>query len=144
MLRDYKTENGGNMNFMFSDAWFQLYESKGWIFCIIHGDDIKGWMGVPFYGVERAKARYMEMLNQYFTFFLLGHHHKEAMLPSDNGEKIINGNWVGGNSGSKMWMAANNPNQWMFTINEDEGIATREKIFFVNRKESKPKVKIYK
>lgn len=142
-LTNYKKENGGNIEFQWSDAWFQLLKSKGWVFCFIHGEDIKSWMGMPYYGVDRAKAKYMEMLNSYFTYFVLGHHHKEAELPSDNGEKIVNGNWVGGNDGSKIWMGSNNPNQWIFTINEKYGILLREKIYLKTRHESKPKIKIF-
>jgi len=142
-LHNFKVENGGNMKFQWSDAWFQLWDSCGWIFCFLHGDDVGRWMGLPYYGVDRAKAKYMEMLNQYFTYFVMGHHHTEAILPSDNGEKIINGNWVGGNSGSKMWMGSNNPNQWIFTINRKYGILLREKIYLKTRHDTKPKIKIY-
>jgi len=45
---------------------------------LLHGEDIKGWMNIPFYGLERSDARYKEMLHDFgisYDYYHCGHHH---------------------------------------------------------------------
>lgn len=58
---------------------------------ITHGDCIRGWMGVPYYGIERLKGReYIRRAtrNEKFDYILMGHWHVPSLL---SGNVLING-----------------------------------------------------
>ena len=80
-------------------SWWYLDTIQGWNFLLLHGDDIKSWNGLPYYGIDRADARWTKLLNSknmHYTYLELGHFHAPTELPSVDGEKIINGCWPGG------------------------------------------------
>jgi len=50
---------------------------------LLHGEDIKGWMNIPFYGLERSDARYKEMLHDFgisYDYYHCGHHHQSVQI----------------------------------------------------------------
>jgi len=58
-LRDYE-----NVDFNISESWYMVVEKLGWRFLLVHGDDIRAWMGIPYYGLERSESRYQRMLSE--------------------------------------------------------------------------------
>lgn len=75
---------------------FHIPEQEQFRHVIIHGDQARAWMGIPFYGMERAGARLQSMLGLTLDYIHAGHHHNEADWPSNRVEFLLNGSWVGG------------------------------------------------
>lgn len=101
-------------------------------FLLLHGDTIKGWNGLPYYGIDRADSRLTKMLAAHgksFRYLCLGHHHNPADIDSPNGEKILNGTMVGGSDFSiNLLHTSSRPSQWFLGVN-DSGITWRYKIY---------------
>ncbi|CDQ41752.1 metallophosphoesterase family protein [Virgibacillus salexigens] len=101
-------------------------------FLLLHGDTIKGWNGIPYYGIDRADSRLTKMLQSQgktYKYLCLGHHHNPGDVDSPNGEKILNGTMVGGSSFSiNQLHTTSRPSQWFFGINKEAGITWRYKL----------------
>ena len=59
--------NYKNINFNLNKSWMQMATVQNKKFLLIHGDDIKSWGGLPFYGLQRAEGRYRSLLEQFKT-----------------------------------------------------------------------------
>ena len=88
---------------------------------LLHGDNIKSWMGVPWYGIERAAARLQQLLagnNQYFDFVEIAHFHRTGEIQTPGGAMFINGSVIGGNDYSLGAMfASGEPQQTLKMFN---------------------------
>jgi len=49
-------------------------------FLLNHGDSVKGWSGVPFYGIERHFRRLHSLYNMIIDFELMAHFHNPSTL----------------------------------------------------------------
>jgi hypothetical protein len=87
-----------NVDFLIPNAWSVNLDINGIGFNISHGDDIKGQMGIPFYGMVRRQSKLMALNNvthgTRIRYFCLGHHHVSACLADLDGEIIVNGAWT--------------------------------------------------
>lgn len=59
-----------NVSFDISKSWYQLVYVNGWVFLLEHGDSFKGWGGIPFYGAQRAKMNFQDLLQDYQLEFV--------------------------------------------------------------------------
>lgn len=111
--------------------WY-MQNILGYGFLLLHGDTIKAWNGIPYYGIDRADARLTKMLTakgKTYQYLCLGHHHNPGDVDSSNGEKILNGTMVGGSTFSiNQLHTTSRPSQWFFGISKEEGITWRYKI----------------
>ncbi len=133
-----------NVTCHFPQAWFQVVETWGWTHLLVHGDDIKGWGGLPFYGIQRAVAKYQQVLQKPVNYLHCGHHHSEAALSSSLGDAIVNGNWIGANSFSKVIVEANTPVQLIHGVTAENGIEWTRKVFLRTREDMKPRITVYR
>ena len=88
-----------------------------------HGDNARGWMGIPYYGVDRAYRRIANLYNMIIQYEMVAHHHTPAKL----GDHIfMNGSYLGGSdlSINKMGLASL-PSQKIFYFHKHYG-ANRE------------------
>lgn len=112
-------------------TWWHLVDIRGSRFLLTHGDQIKSWMGIPYYGIDRADANITTLLQSQgiaYDYMIIGHHHNAASVDRPQGEKIVNGNWPGGSIFSLHKLnRATEPSQTMLLVGDD-GIALREKI----------------
>ena len=69
---------------------------NGWRFLIAHGDTVYGWMGIPYYGIERDMGREahkrMDRPAKRFNYISVGHWHVPAVLQN---KVLINGSLSG-------------------------------------------------
>jgi hypothetical protein len=88
---------------------------------LLHGDNIKSWMGVPWYGIERAAAKLQQLLaanNQFFDYIELAHFHRTGEIQTPGGAMFINGSAIGGNDFSLGAMfASGEPQQTLKMFN---------------------------
>jgi len=118
-----------NVEVHISKSWWMLVERMKHSFLLVHGDDIRAWMGIPYYGIERSESRYQKMLGRTgegFHYFCCGHHHQEAAIKS---RIFANGSWVGGSEFSiKTLQAASAPTQLLFSVHPVFGVTWERNI----------------
>lgn len=97
----------------------QIGEKKFWL---EHGDTVRAWTGIPFYGGKREKANIADILaqfGQHADYMLVGHHHNPAIFEG----LFYNGSFVGGDLfsiGRLRRMSL--PSQNLFGINPKRGM----------------------
>jgi len=103
---------------------------KGHDFLMLHGDDIRSWAGIPWYGINRAIANLREVLMNIgkgsFRYTCLAHFHNTGDLEANYGERLINGAWTGCDPFSlEALFSSSQPRQQFFGVNETRGITWR-------------------
>lgn len=107
-----------------------MFETLGQSFLVIHGDEVKGHSGIPFYGFTKLDGKMIRLAETVYDYCLSGHIHQPATIPNGSGgEFIISGDWVGGNNLSKYIVAASRPQQRALLIGRKYGVATDERIY---------------
>jgi len=111
-----------NVTYNFPRAWWQVVSSMDHGFLLVHGDDIKGSTGIPFYGAEKAEGRLRGMIPEPFEYLLIGHHHRYCTFETNLGEIIFNGAWPGGSTYSlKKMQLTSRPSQLMWGVDKRHG-----------------------
>lgn len=86
-----------NVDFSIPNAFNVNMEIEGHGFNVSHGDDIRSWNGIPWYGLERKTRRLMALnasTDRKISYFCFGHFHTPASQAVLSGETLINGTWV--------------------------------------------------
>lgn len=114
------------------ETWFAIQEVQGWRFLVHHYDVVRGWMGLPFYGLDRYDRNFSRLLHahgQDYHYMIGGHFHNFADVETPVGEWIINGAWPGASYHSLRNLAVGSrPSQTMFGVHPKHGITWRYKI----------------
>lgn len=122
----------GNVHFKIPRAYSAIVNINGWNFFIEHGDDVKSWNGIPYYGIERKTRRVMSLHASRETFihyFVYGHFHTPTMLTNlGKSETIINGAWYRTDPFSLSLGYYTEPAQWMHGVSPKKGITFRFKV----------------
>jgi transposase-like protein len=112
-----------------------LFETLGHTFLTIHGDELKGHAGIPFYGFQRLDGKAIRLSEVIFDYGLSGHIHQPASIPNGSGgEWNTQPDWVGGNNLSKHIVAASRPGQKLLIVGAKQGICSEERIYFDDRR----------
>ena len=118
-------KNEPTIHFDIPFSFFHRVDVLGHQHLLMHGDDIRSYYGVPWYGIKRTVGNLTEIFaaqGDYPEYVLLGHFHNKGTLDRYRGEIILNGSWPGGNEYSLGHMAATNePKQVMYGIHPDKG-----------------------
>ena len=127
-LRGYE-----RMSFHIPKAFYTIVDIENTQVLLLHGDNIKGWAGFPWYGISRATRSLRETFaadGRSFDVVTMGHFHNALELDTPTGPLIVNGSFKGGDefSVSRVY-AANRPVQTLFLIHEDFGVVARELLF---------------
>jgi hypothetical protein len=126
-LLEEKMKNQPLYNFAIEPAGNCNFDVVGNLFSMIHGDEVRSWGSLPFYGMTRKDAQMIRTLNVIPEYVLLGHHHQPASIPIGYGEWLMSGNWVGANNLSGQ-VGSNTPQQSLFMVDPELGVLTREPI----------------
>ncbi len=118
-----------NVTFNIPDAYSICYDVEGWTFFQGHGDDIRSWFGIPFYGMKKKTGSLNSLRaarGEPVNFWLFGHWHNAASLEVPGGEILINGSLIGGTEHSiDSFSEANPPKQWLYGVHPKKGISHR-------------------
>lgn len=118
-------QNEPRVKWFIPKAWFAVYEVLGWRLYCTHGDTIKAWMGIPFYGIQRHDMRtttLLQMVHLDYQYHITADKHVAATIPRVVGAQIMNGSTVGGSDFSMHQLGtASEPMQTIFGINEKHG-----------------------
>lgn len=131
-----------NIDFELSETSFLTYHVPGherFRHALIHGDQARSWMGMPWYGLERAGAKMQSMLGMTLDYIHAGHHHNEAEWPTNRVEFLINGSWVGGSdlSVNKLFRTSR-PTQNLFFLHGRRGVVASYRIHLDDWSEMHP------
>lgn len=130
-----------NVSFLIPDAWSVNLEINGVGFNVSHGDDVRGWNGIPFYGMVRKQKGLIALGaaqgGPRIRYFVMGHHHVAANLSDIDGELLVNGAWVGTDAYSYNSFAGyREPAQWLHGVNPRHGITWRMNVKLQHPNES--------
>lgn len=130
-----------NISFEFTEAQHILIDVEGWRFWLEHGDTLRGWNGLPFYGAKREIDKINNMLmkfKEHANYMLCGHFHNEC----DFENIFMNGGFAGGDLFSIGKMRSSNlPTQALLGVNKKHGVVWKRPIKLVdNPKEMRIKV----
>jgi len=100
------------------------------VFALNHNDNVMGWNGIPYYGLDRKARRMDGLYNMKIHYKLGGHFHTPAEL---NDETLLNGTMMGGSdlSVNKM-MVATRPSQKIFYFDPHHGIHRTTNIYLAD------------
>lgn len=81
---------------------YQIFEIQGFTFFCAHGDSLRGGdktLGVPNHAVGRLVSTATQMMNKYNrkapNYYLVGHLHRDIVLPHATGSFMVNGGFPG-------------------------------------------------
>ncbi len=118
-----------NVSFTMPRSTYWVGDINGHTFLLFHGDHIRSWGGIPFYGVLRTVTN---LKNQYaphgrvIKYSVLGHFHTMGELADVHGDTILNGAFMGGNDFSLGAMAkVTYPGQQYFGVHPRIGRSWR-------------------
>lgn len=118
--------NQPNLKFNVPQSFFTIADVEGTRFLLTHGDVVKSWMGMPFYGLSRAYMKWRVLHADYgydFQHMVIGHFHNPNIFTIIRNKLIINGCLKGGDEYSIGAIAAAcDPVQYMFGVHPTRGI----------------------
>ncbi len=132
-----------NISLEFTEAQHMLIDVDGWKFWLEHGDTVRSWVGIPFYGSKREKSNIGEILDIFSEkadYMLMGHFHTDAEFNNI----FMNGSFVGGDIfsiGKLRRMSI--PSQTIMGINTKHGVVWKRRISLIDEPK-KIQIKIYK
>lgn len=142
MLRNQK-----NISWHIPKSFFTIADIEGFRHLLYHGDDIKSWAGIPFYGINRAISQFQQLIaseplahpdpekreeaaQMYapcaLDYMHIGHFHQATSLPFTRGELFLNGSLIGTNQFAMGAMRAHGqPIQWFMGCHPEKGVTWR-------------------
>ena len=125
-------QNQTNIEFIIPKSFFAYRDVLGTRFVLMHGDGIRSSLGLPYYGIARARARFQDILgvDTRFDYLVIGHYHHGASVDD---LYFINPSFKGADEYSVAGMfGANRPTQTLLTIHPEHGVVSSERIFLDN------------
>lgn len=108
-------------------AWYKILRIGQYSALLIHGDQIRGSMGYPFYGLGKKVHSWASggLGDDTFQDVMLGHYHQLAMVPLNKRQVWQNGSTESTNTfASEMLAAQSDPSQWLLFVRPDTGRVT--------------------
>lgn len=117
-----KVANIKKISITYPESTHMIVRIKNHNWWISHGDTMRGWLGLPFYGANREKSSIQSLLNIFHEgvdYIAIGHFHQDAYFNNI----FMNGSFVGGDSYSVGRLRRMNiPEQTLIGITEKYGV----------------------
>lgn len=127
--------------FVIEPAGRLMFETAGQTFLMTHGNEVRGWGGFPYYGLDKADGRLMRELGEVYGYWLLAHWHQGAALPAGEGHRLVNGSAVGANQLTRAaTLLSTSPMQNLHFISNDFGLGEYALIYLSDRRKQPPRV----
>lgn len=127
-----------NVHFEIPDSWSANVDIEGYGFCVAHGDDVKSWNSIPFYGIERKTRRLVALHNSVgkrVDYFVFGHFHTCSSMADLRGETFINGAFPATSAyGYESFSGYREPMQLLHGVHADYGVTWRLPVKIKNPK----------
>jgi len=118
-LQNYINDNRVEM--YVNTSPYGIREILGWKFLHSHGDDVKSWNQISYYGLKRRFANIKELYENSggFDYWLNAHTHKPAYID----QTLTNGSIIGLNEYSLAKFGNKSPiSQKFFGVNKEYGV----------------------
>ncbi len=106
-------------------AWYQIMDVGEYRAMLIHGDQIRGSMGFPWYGLGKKVHSWASgglPGNDGFDDLFMGHYHQMAAVPLNHRTVWANGSTESTNTYAAENLAAQStPGQWVLTVDPAAG-----------------------
>ena len=114
-----------NIEFVNHKSFWSLLDVQGHGVLNLHGDNIKGWNGLPSYGINRTVGNLQALLqqrNHRFKYVNLGHFHQSGLIERMDCDIILNSSAIGANEFSiGALFAGSKPRQVIYGMHPDKG-----------------------
>lgn len=113
-----------NIKFNIPLSFFANLQIRGWNFHISHGDTVKSWAGIPWYGINREAGAWQQIMMRQGTplhYIVRSHFHTAGTLQTTAGQMILNGSLKGGCEYALGIPAFGDPIQLLFGVHEKHG-----------------------
>lgn len=119
-----------NVEFIIPNSFSCNLDINGVGFNVFHGDDVRGALGIPYYGLQRRQRNMLALSHAQqgprIRYFCCGHFHKPGSLGDMDGEMIVNGPWVATDAYAYNSFAGyTEPSQWLHGVKPSQGITWR-------------------
>jgi len=127
MMMQMALEKQKNVKMFVSYSPTMLVRHGNFNFALNHNDDVKSYMGTPYYGLERKARRLSDLFGMTVHYKVGGHFHTPANLGD---ETIMNGTLVGGSELSINKMnVSSRPCQKIFYFDDKHGINRESNLY---------------
>lgn len=118
-----------NVRFFIPDAFSVAYDVEGWRFLQSHGHNVRSWMSIPYYGLNRMTSTINALEASRQTpihYFLCAHFHQTTNIAHPGGELFVSGSLIGGTEHSVEGIGrADRPSQLMLGVHRRHGVTHR-------------------
>lgn len=130
---EMKLENEPRVTFDIADpdgeaAWYKILEIGNYKALMIHGDQIRGHSGFPWYGLGKKVNGWGSGglgADSDFLDVLMGHWHQRASIPLNHRTVWVNGSTESYNTYAMENLAAQSePTQWLLYVDPEDGRVT--------------------
>ena len=113
----------------FSEFFYEIVEINHHKFLLFHGDGIRSYMGIPFYGVKRWGMNRLKTYGEDWKYLLLGHFHTLGYFNFSGFEVFMNGTLMTNDEHSLRWYGRDGDSRWWFlSVHKDRGVTFTYKI----------------
>lgn len=129
-----------HVEFLIPDAWSVNVDIGGWVFNVQHGDDVKSWNSIPFYGLERQSRRLQSLAaveSKAIHYFVRGHFHTSSTMANPTGELLLNGSWKATDPYSLNALGGyGKPSQLLHGVHADHGVTWRLPVYLASERDA--------
>ena len=124
-------QNAKNIEWNITWDWYQIVDIFKWKFLLMHGDQIRMWMNLPFYSLTNKGMRWQGSIKESWDYLITGHFHTPINFVWNNFEVICNGTFVSGDDWSQRELGlSSEETQIIFLVHLRKGVVNYNKIFF--------------
>jgi predicted phosphodiesterase len=108
--------------------WYAIAEVGKWKCLCLHGDQMRGHSGLPWYGFQKKINSWAAgAIHEEFDAVAMGHWHQIASIPLNKRTVFVNGSTESYNTWAQEQLAGmSDPAQWLLFVNPNEGNVTAQ------------------
>lgn len=117
-------KNQPNLTMRIPKSFWHIEAVQGHRYLLMHGDVIRQWMGMPWYGMQREYLKWRALAESFvggFDDLVIGHFHNPNIVTIQRDEIIVNGAFKGGDDYSLGIGVACDPIQLMWGVHPRRG-----------------------
>ncbi len=112
------------------DQFWAIDRVWGWGNLVVHGDQIRGWAGIPFYGVQKKSSGWADTMPRDWDNLFFGHFHTYAAGTINYRKWFCNGTTESSNSYAlEALAAAGVPSQRLLFMTKKNGVISDHQVF---------------
>lgn len=116
-------------------AWFAVDNVLGWGCLVVHGDQVRGQLGFPWYGFGKKVAGWIDAIPQPWDYLFTGHFHTCAKFTINKRIVLANGTSESDNAYAAESLAASGePSQRLCFFSESHGLIADSPIYLCDRR----------